>query len=94
MSDGGKASRWLISGRVQGVGFRWFVYRQAEQLGVRGWVRNLPDGRVEVVATGQVAALEELEQTLCQGPLLARVDHVEKEDYPHEMYAFKSFDLR
>jgi len=93
MSHGEKASRWLISGRVQGVGFRWFIYRRAEEFGVQGWARNLPDGRVEVVATGQPGALEPFERALHQGPVLARVDHVEKEDYPHEVPTSKPFDI-
>ena len=42
--------RFLVSGRVQGVGFRWFTHREAERLGIAGWARNLPDGRVEVLA--------------------------------------------
>jgi acylphosphatase len=94
MSHGDTASRWLISGRVQGVGFRWFVYRYAEELGVQGWARNLPDGRVEVVATGEPRVVEQFEQVLHRGPLLARVEHVEKEDYPHELAASKPFDIR
>jgi acylphosphatase len=93
MSGGEMANRWLISGRVQGVGFRWFVYQSAEELGVRGWARNLPDGRVEVVATGQLGMLEQFERALHRGPLLARVDHVEKEDYPHELPTSKPFDI-
>lgn len=78
------AARWLVSGRVQGVGFRWFTQRQAEQLGLAGWARNLPDGRVEVVARGSAGALASLSEWLAQGPPTARVENVEMTDIPHE----------
>lgn len=83
----------MISGRVQGVGFRWFVYRQAERLGIRGWARNHPDGRVEVVGVGTSDAIREFEQALTRGPVLARVDQLERFDFPHEDSDFKSFDI-
>lgn len=88
------AVRWLISGRVQGVGYRWFTLRQAQTLGVRGWVSNLPDGRVEVVAEGPSAALESLDAALRMGPRMARVDGVEKSDFPHQVASDKSFYVR
>jgi len=87
-------ARWLISGRVQGVGFRWFVYRQAEQLGIQGWAKNLPDGRVEVVGCGSSEAIAEFEVVLGQGPMLARVDDLRRGDFPHQMHDLKSFDIR
>jgi len=68
--------RFVISGRVQGVGFRWFVEREAAQLGVSGWVRNCEDGDVEVMATGSPDQLRSLRAKLQQGPRAARVDHV------------------
>jgi acylphosphatase len=89
-----KAARWLVSGRVQGVGFRWFVVRRAGELGLTGWVRNLPDGRVEVVAAGQPAALTAMELGLAEGPRAARVDHVEKSSIPHEHVDANSFQVR
>ncbi len=52
MSDNLETRRYVISGRVQGVGFRWFVEREAAQLGITGWVRNCENGDVEVMATG------------------------------------------
>lgn len=67
---------FLISGRVQGVGFRWWTRREAQTLGIRGWVRNLPDGDVEVHAAGDAAGLEALEGRLRQGPGGAGVEAV------------------
>jgi len=74
--------RFVISGRVQGVGFRWFVERDAAQTGITGWVRNCDNGDVEVMATGTADQLRTLRQKLQQGPRAARVDHVSesKED--------------
>jgi acylphosphatase len=88
------AARWLITGVVQGVGFRWFVARQAEGLALRGWVRNLVDGSVEVVAAGEEARIQLLHQKLAVGPRLSRVERVEKTDIPHQTVYVKSFDIR
>ncbi len=78
------ARRYLISGIVQGVGFRYFVKRKADLYGLAGWVRNLPDGRVEVFAQGEEEAIGELERDLERGPSLARVEKVEKFDVSPE----------
>ncbi len=67
---------YLIKGRVQGVGFRWFVHREAAALGLRGWVRNTEDGHVEVVAAGGAEELAELEAALHKGSRGSRVDAV------------------
>jgi acylphosphatase len=67
---------FLIQGRVQGVGFRWFVQREATELELRGWVRNTDDGEVEVVAAGAPADVEELRASLKRGPRGSRVDRV------------------
>jgi len=67
---------FLIQGRVQGVGFRWFVQREASELDLRGWVRNTEEGDVEVVAAGQAADLDELRSSLKRGPRGSRVDRV------------------
>ncbi len=67
----------FVKGRVQGVGFRYFVLRQAEELGLDGWVRNLPDGRVRVEAIGPVEAIGRLEKLLWEGPMGARVASVQ-----------------
>jgi acylphosphatase len=88
------AWRWVVSGRVQGVGFRWFVLRRAQELDLVGWVSNLPDGRVEVAAQGTRTAIEALEAAITRGPRIARVDHVEKHEIPHEMADYKSFHVR
>ena len=71
------ARRYLISGRVQGVGFRWFAEAAAAREGLHGWVRNLPDGRVEASAEGDVEAIGRFERAIGHGPPGARVDHVE-----------------
>ncbi len=67
---------FLVQGRVQGVGFRWFVHREASELELRGWVRNTEDGDVEVVAAGEPLDLDELRASLKRGPRGSRVDRV------------------
>jgi acylphosphatase len=67
---------FLIQGRVQGVGFRWYVHREASELDLRGWVRNTEDGEVEVVAHGDPADLAELRASLRRGPRGSRVDRI------------------
>jgi len=94
MKTASSSVRWLVSGRVQGVGFRWFVLRRAEELSVVGWVRNVPDGTVEVVGIGDLSSLQRLEESLKAGPRFARVENVEKSDFPHEVGVLKSFDIR
>ena len=69
--------RFVVRGRVQGVGFRWFVEREAHILGIAGWVRNNTDGSVEVLAQGTRDQLSGLHSRLCEGPRAARVDNVE-----------------
>jgi acylphosphatase len=71
------ARRFLISGRVQGVGFRYFAERSAYQTGVTGWARNLDDGRVEVYANGTAAQLDDFEARLRIGPRFSDVRSVE-----------------
>ena len=70
------ARRFLVRGRVQGVGFRWFVEREAAQLGITGWVRNRDNGSVEIMATGTHGQLNALHGRLREGPRAARVDEV------------------
>jgi acylphosphatase len=73
-----QARRFLVRGRVQGVGFRWFVEREAHILGVAGWVRNNADSSVEVLAMGTPDQLSALKSRLQQGPRASRVDQVEE----------------
>jgi len=73
-----EARRFVVRGRVQGVGFRWFVEREAHILGIAGWVRNNCDGSVEVHAQGSREQLAGLRSRLRQGPRAARVDDVEE----------------
>ncbi|HKW40716.1 MAG TPA: acylphosphatase [Gemmatimonadales bacterium] len=88
------ARRFLVEGRVQGVGFRWYVLRQAQRLGLRGLARNLRDGSVEVIADGADAALLELEQSLQRGPPAAHVARVEKSNVPHEVVIPSAFEIK
>ncbi len=74
------AKKYVISGRVQGVGFRFFVERWAGQLGISGYVKNLWDGTVEVYAIGDAASLEQLKLRLAEGPGAARVSGVRESD--------------
>ena len=71
------ARRYTISGRVQGVGFRYFTQAAAARDGIDGWVRNTPDGRVEIAAEGDADAMERFEHSIRLGPGGARVSHVE-----------------
>jgi acylphosphatase len=76
------ARRYLVAGRVQGVGFRYFVERVAAELGVTGYTRNLADGRVEVYAVGTAPRLSELSGLLWRGPRMAGVRAVEEHEAP------------
>ncbi|MBN6151390.1 acylphosphatase [Xanthomonas sp. AmX2] len=81
------AARFLVSGRVQGVFFRASTRERAQALGLDGYARNLADGRVEVVAAGEAAALETLAQWLQHGPPAARVVQVSREPWPEPVAA-------
>ena len=69
--------QFLVKGRVQGVGFRWFVQNEAARIGLRGWVRNTDDGNVEVMVAGSPDQLEDLVQALARGTRGSRVDNIE-----------------
>jgi acylphosphatase len=78
----------LVRGRVQGVGFRWFVRETARDLGLAGWVRNRPDGTVEVAAEGSAVTLERLRDELRKGPpgaAVTSVDDLEADNRVHEL---------
>ena len=85
------ARRAVVRGRVQGVGFRYFAERSARALGVKGWVRNRPDGTVETLAEGDDAAVTEYLARLVRGPAGARVDGVDVE--PREPGNFSDFEV-
>lgn len=84
--------RSLISGRVQGVGYRYSTKEKAMALGLAGWVRNLPDGRVEAVVEGDRAQVIRLVEWLQSGPPAARVDAVETQEQTPQH--FKTFEIR
>lgn len=84
--------RFLVSGRVQGVSFRAATRERALELGVTGYARNLADGRVEVLASGNAGQLATLESFLWRGPLSARVEAVEVAD--EAPTAFSTFEIR
>jgi acylphosphatase len=87
------ARRFIVRGRVQGVGFRWFVEREAHILQIAGWVRNNPDGSVEVMAMGTRDQLSGLRSRLQEGPRAARVDDVE-ESHAGAITGLNSFQVR
>ena len=93
MSESRRAIEATVSGHVQGVGFRWFVRREASGLGVSGWVANLPDGSVQVVAEGPAAAVEALVDALREGPAGAWVRDVAVADRP-ATGAVAGFEIR
>jgi acylphosphatase len=82
-----------IAGRVQGVGFRYYAERQARRLGLTGWVRNLPDGDVELVAEGEENALQQMLAWCNQGPPSAAVTQVQT-DWATALGEFADFRVR
>ena len=88
------ARRYLISGRVQGVGFRYFAKDVAEREGVSGWVRNLPDGRVEALVEGEEEAVTRVERALWLGHGGARVAAVAVDDTELPSGAYHGFSVR
>ena len=87
--------RYTIRGRVQGVGFRWFVARNATRLRIMGYARNLGDGSVEVLAVApDGATLAEFESLIGRGPEFAVVESVDKREISVDSSAHKTFDIR
>jgi acylphosphatase len=86
------ALRAVLRGRVQGVGFRWFAERNAQSLGIHGWVRNRPDGTVETLAEGEEKAVGEYLARLSRGPSGSRVDEVVVEEAAGE--GLSEFEVR
>jgi len=83
----------LVSGRVQGVYFRMFTQNKAKQLEIKGYARNLPDGRVEIIAEADNNSIEKFIQWCHKGPVTARVDHAEITELESDE-VFTSFEIR
>lgn len=92
-SSSERTLRGLVVGRVQGVGFRWFVLQAARRHRIRGEVRNLPDGRVEFHSRGSIEDLERFVEAVRRGPLASRVDRVDTEQLEGET-DFDDFTVR
>jgi acylphosphatase len=75
-----RVKRYRVRGRVQGVGFRYFVWREAEALGIHGWVRNMADGSVEALVAGPTESHERFKRSLEEGPRASRVTSVSVTD--------------
>jgi acylphosphatase len=88
-----ESRRFFVSGLVQGVGYRYFAMRTAQRLGLAGYARNLPDGRVEVYAAGGAAKLAEFRMELERGPQGASVASVTEEDAPLNPEFVKRFSI-
>jgi acylphosphatase len=85
--------QFIVRGRVQGVGFRWFVEHEARKIGVIGTVRNCDDGTVEAIAAGTPEQLVALKSQLQQGPRAARIDSVEERESHHDLSKLKDFSI-
>ena len=88
-----RAVHVFVTGLVQGVGFRYFTIRKAQACGVKGYVRNCPDGRVEVWAEGPEERLQVLLKDLAKGPYSARVDKLDVQR-PEQLKGFRHFDVK
>lgn len=92
MESSFKSVRVLISGRVQGVGYRFWTQQEARRLGLCGWVRNRSDDRVEAVFEGDAATVDRMVRSCRQGPAAARVDDVTLEEGVHQ--GLQGFEIR
>lgn len=88
-----KQKHCLISGRVQGVSYRYSAQQQAHKLGLTGWVRNLADGRVELLIQGETEQLEDMLNWATQGPRFAEVSSIEVTEQSSEL-TFTDFEIR
>jgi acylphosphatase len=88
-----QAMKWLISGRVHGVGYRNFTHRHARQLNIKGTVRNLVDKRVEVVAFGTPANLLKFYSLLCKGPAFSHVEKIDETQIDVTENDLNGFDI-
>lgn len=86
--------RFVVSGRVQGVGFRWFVRAEALPLGLNGWIRNREDGAVEGEVEGRADAIDALEACLEVGPASAIVTNVDISEISDDLPSYKRFEIR
>lgn len=84
----------IISGRVQGVGFRYFAYRNATNLSIKGWVQNLQDGTVETVLAGPQESVKKMVEKLKEGPPSAHVQNIEEIDGSIDTSKFNDFSIR
>ncbi|MDZ7719687.1 MAG: acylphosphatase [Balneolaceae bacterium] len=84
----------IISGRVQGVGFRYFTYKTAKKLNIKGWVKNLQDGTVETVFTGSPENVYNMMEELKEGPASAKVQNVEEVELTTDTDNFNDFTIR
>lgn len=82
---------FIVKGRVQGVGFRYFTYANAKKLKINGWVRNLDSGDVEVEAQGSYESIERFRTSLKKGPMFSKVSALEESTLQRE--EFKSFEV-
>ena len=87
-------NRYIVQGRVQGVGFRYYTLQQARAIGVVGWVRNRPDGAVEVDAQGDAGQLERLQAALQRGPAFSQVLDVDATALDEDPCPRESFTIR
>ena len=93
VNDTRKAKLFLISGMVQGVGYRYFAQRAAAELGINGYAKNLSDGRVEVYAIGKPEALDSFRNSLERGPKFAEVSGIEAVDRPIDQHYAGDFSI-
>ncbi len=92
--SGDRAWRWNVTGRVQGVSYRFFTRDEASRLGLAGWVKNLPDGSVEVRVRGPAGKVETLRRRLYEGPPLARVEAISEEELDAGEPLPEDFEIR